>query len=46
MFTRLFRSCSSCNRPELPDWLIALAMLFIACVAILLAWLAFTTIFS
>lgn len=46
MFFRFFGSCSSCNRPPLPDWLIAFALVFMTIVSGMLFWMAFSTIFS
>jgi len=41
-----FRTCKSCQRPPLPDILIAFSLIFIGAIALLLAYFTFTTIFS
>jgi hypothetical protein len=37
--------CKSCNRPPLPDLLIALCLLFVGSTAALMAFFTFKTIF-
>ena len=41
-----FHICKSCQRPPLPDMLILFSLIFIGAIALLLAYFAFTTIFS
>ncbi len=38
MALRFFKSCSSCNRPPLADWLVASAMIFVFVIVCLMAW--------
>jgi hypothetical protein len=40
------RSCSSCNRPPLADWLITVSLIIVTGFAVLLAWFVLTTIFG
>lgn len=46
MFARFFRSCSSCNRPPLSDWLIAACLIFVAGISVLLAWFVWINLFG
>jgi hypothetical protein len=46
MISRFFRSCSSCNRPPLADWLITACLIVLAGFAVLMAWFLWITIFG
>jgi hypothetical protein len=40
-----FKTCNSCNRPPLPDILVAIALLFVGVIAVLMAVFTIKTIF-